>query len=79
MCRSAVAGEPRSEPIAAGAGPSRSGLQWSTRRSLALKEEPERPLGSDTFLSKVEVALGQRVRALSVGRPRRLVEEGGNR
>jgi len=30
-----------------------------------------RPLGSDAFLSRVEVALGHRVRALPVGRPKR--------
>jgi len=40
-----------------------SGLRMSTRTG--------RPLGSDRFLSKVEVMLGRRVRALPVGRPRK--------
>lgn len=31
-----------------------------------------RPLGSDSFLSKVEYFLGRRVRALAVGRPRKV-------
>jgi len=38
-----------------------------------------RPLGSDTFLSKLERALGRRVRALPIGRPTKRGEEGGNR
>jgi putative transposase len=38
-----------------------------------------RPLGSDTFLSKVESLLGRRIRALPIGRPRKVVEEEENR
>lgn len=40
-----------------------SGLWMNTRTG--------RPLGSDRFLSKVEAMLGRRVRALSVGRPKK--------
>ena len=36
-----------------------------------------RPLGSDSFLSKVECALGRRVRPLPVGRPRAKKAKGG--
>jgi len=38
-----------------------------------------RPLGSDTFLSKIERALGRRLRPLPVGRPRKLLLEVKNR
>ena len=39
-----------------------------------------RPLGSDSFVSKLEAALGRRVRPLPIGRPRkRIVEEARNR
>ncbi len=42
---------------------------------LRLHTHTGRPLGSDAFLSKVEHALGRRVRPLPVGRPRKPVEE----
>jgi putative transposase len=38
-----------------------------------------RPLGSDAFLSKVESLLGRRLRALPIGRPKKLVLEEKNR
>lgn len=34
-----------------------------------------RPLGSDSFMSKLESTLGRRLRALPVGRPRKRVAE----
>ena len=34
-----------------------------------------RPLGSDAFLSKVESLVGQRIRPLPIGRPKKVVEE----
>jgi len=40
-------------------------------RSIRLNTRTGRPLGSDRFLSKVEAMLGRRVRALSVGRPKK--------
>ena len=43
--------------------PSTSAIRLSTSRG--------RPLGSDSFLSKLEHRLGRRVRALPVGRPKR--------
>ena len=43
-------------------------------RRLRLHTHTGRPLGSDRFLSKVELAMGRRVRALSVGRPRKVKE-----
>jgi putative transposase len=38
---------------------------------LRLSTHTGRPLGSDTFLSKVEHVLGRRLRPLPVGRPRK--------
>ena len=42
-----------------------------TLRSIRMNTRTGRPLGSDRFLSKVEAMLGRRVRALSVGRPKK--------
>jgi len=38
---------------------------------LRLNTRTGRPLGTDSFLSKIEVLMGRRVRALPVGRPKR--------
>ena len=38
-----------------------------------------RPLGSDTFLSKIETVLGRRLRPLPVGRPRKMPQDEENR
>ena len=40
-----------------------------------------RPLGGDSFLSKIETALGRRLRAMPVGRPKKnpTTKRGGNR
>ena len=38
---------------------------------LRLRTHTGRPLGSDSFLSKIETALGRRVRPLPRGRPRK--------
>ena len=43
--------------------------------ALRLNTRTGRPLGTDSFLSKIEVLLGRRVRALPVGRPKRAAEE----
>jgi putative transposase len=57
------------------------GRDWrdSLRQGLADREEKElrrctltgRPLGTDSFLSKLETVLGRRLRAMPVGRPRK--------
>jgi hypothetical protein len=41
-------------------------LEW-----IRLSTHRGRPLGGDRFLSKLEDALGRRLRALPVGRPKR--------
>ena len=41
------------------------------KEELALYSSRGRPLGSDAFISKLEAALGKRLRPLPVGRPRR--------
>jgi len=46
------------------------GLSDRDTRDLRLATLTGRPLGSDSFLGKLETALGRRVRALPVGRPR---------
>ncbi len=43
--------------------------------SLQTRTANGRPLGTDSFLSKVEKALGRRVRSLPVGRPRKHIKE----
>ena len=43
---------------------------------LRLRTQTGRPLGSDSFLAKLETALGRRVRPLPVGRPRKAHEHG---
>ena len=40
------------------------------QQSFRLNTRTGRPLGSDSFLSKLELALGRRVRALPHGRPK---------
>ena len=45
------------------------GLTGSGLSRLRTNTHTGRPLGGDTFLSKVEALLGRRVRALPVGRP----------
>ena len=58
-----------------------SGLDWKKILRERI-EKPEldrlriycrtgRPLGSDKFISKIEVMLGRRLRALPVGRPKK--------
>jgi putative transposase len=42
---------------------------------IRLRTHTGRPLGSDSFLSKLETLLGRRVRPLPVGRPRKVREE----
>ena len=41
-----------------------------SRDALRLNTRTGRPLGTDSFISKIETALGRRVRALPVGRPK---------
>ena len=43
------------------------------------KTRTGRPLGTDSFLSKLEARLGRRVRALPVGRPRKAKTGGGRK
>ncbi len=38
---------------------------------IRLRTRTGRPLGSDSFTSKLETTLGRRLRALPVGRPRK--------
>ena len=40
---------------------------------MRLRTRTGRPLGSDSFMSKLESTLGRRLRALPVGRPRKRV------
>ena len=42
---------------------------------IRLRTHTGRPLGSDSFLSKLETALGRRVRPLPVGRPKKAQED----
>jgi len=46
-------------------------LSKETLSTLRLSTHRGRPLGSDGFLSKIEVLLGRRLRPLPVGRPRK--------
>lgn len=39
---------------------------------IRLRTQTGRPLGSDRFVSKLEAALGRRLRPLPVGRPRKV-------
>lgn len=41
-----------------------------SRDALRLNTRTGRPLGTDSFLSKIETTLGRRVRALPIGRPK---------
>ena len=47
------------------------GLSDSELGRVRLSTHTGRPLGSDSFLSKLEKLLGRRVRPLPVGRPRK--------
>jgi putative transposase len=47
------------------------GLTDSELRRLRISTHTGRPLGGDSFLSKVETLLGRRVRAMPVGRPKK--------
>ena len=47
------------------------GLSDSQLGRLRLNTHTGRPLGSDSFLSKLESLLGRRVRPLPVGRPKK--------
>ncbi len=47
------------------------GLTDAEMERLRLRTHTGRPLGSDSFLSKLEIRLGRRVRPLPVGRPRK--------
>ena len=51
------------------------GLSDSQLGQLRLNTHTGRPLGSDSFLSKLEKMLGRRVRPLPVGRPKKLKME----
>lgn len=58
-----------------------SGLDWKVilqkrlekldLNRLKIYSRTGRPLGTDKFISKVEVVLGRRLRALPVGRPKK--------
>jgi putative transposase len=48
------------------------GLTDAELERLRLRTHTGRPLGSDSFLSKLETLLGRRVRPLPVGRPRKI-------
>jgi putative transposase len=48
-----------------------AGLSESELKRVRLSTHTGRPLGSDSFLSKLEKLLGRRVRPLPVGRPRK--------
>ena len=43
----------------------------ATQAQLRTQTDRGRPLGSDSFLSKVEKLVGRRVRPLPVGRPKK--------
>jgi putative transposase len=47
------------------------GLMEEEVARIRLRTQTGRPLGSDSFLSKLETLLGRRVRPLPVGRPRK--------
>jgi len=51
------------------------GLSDSEIRRLRLNTHTGGPLGSDSFLSKLESFLGRRVRPLPVGRPKKRKKE----
>lgn len=48
-----------------------AGLSDSELERVRLSTHTGRPLGSDSFLSKLEKLIGRRVRPLPVGRPRK--------
>jgi putative transposase len=50
------------------------GLTDAEMGLLRLRTQTGRPLGSDSFLNKIEAVLGRRVRPLPVGRPRKSQE-----
>ncbi|MFC1633869.1 transposase [Planctomycetota bacterium] len=52
-----------------------SGLSDSELDRLRSRTHTGRPLGSDSFLSKLERLLGRRIRPLPVGRPKKLREK----
>jgi len=52
------------------------GLSDAELAGIRLRTHTGRPLGSDSFLSKVEALLGRRVRALPSGRPRKAKTHG---
>jgi putative transposase len=47
------------------------GLTEAEMALIRLRTHTGRPLGSDSFLNKIEALLGRRVRPLPVGRPRK--------
>jgi len=47
------------------------GLSDAEMERLRVRTHTGRPLGSDSFLSKLETLLGRRLRPLPVGRPRK--------
>jgi putative transposase len=51
------------------------GLTEAEVARLRLRTHTGRPLGSDSFLSKLETLLGRRVRPLPPGRPRKVQED----
>jgi hypothetical protein len=46
-------------------------LDEQVLRAVRLNTHRGRPLGSDSFLSKIEALVGRRLRPLPVGRPRK--------
>jgi putative transposase len=56
-----------------------AGMSESELSRMRLSTHTGRPLGSDSFLSKLEKLLGRRVRSLPVGRPRKEGKERKNR
>ena len=51
--------------------------QEAALTALRLSTHTGRPLGTDTFLSKLEKTLGRRLRPLPIGRPKKVASEGG--
>jgi putative transposase len=51
------------------------GLTEAEAARIRLRTHTGRPLGSDSFLNKLETLLGRRVRPLPVGRPRKTPED----
>jgi putative transposase len=51
------------------------GLTADEAARIRLRTHTGRPLGSDSFLSKLEARLGRRVRPLPVGRPKKVQED----